>query len=253
MTPVTYSVPGEFTSPKFASAFAAGCRGTVARDGVLRDGPVAGFWSPALWPVLRQAQADGRTWFYGDHAYFGRGRYYRITANAYQHDGRGAADPTRWRACRRPIQRWRRRGRHVLVCPQSATYFSLFGIDVNRWIANVVETLQQHTDRPIRVRWKTDSRAVPIDRDLRDCWAVVAYSSSAALDALIAGVPVFVLADFAAASRMGTSDLTQIESPVYPDDREAFFGVLAANQWTLDEMLAGRAWEALMAGEVAHV
>ena len=36
------------------------------------------------------------------------------------------------------------------------------------------------------------------------------------------GVPVFVLADFAAAYRMGTPDLTQIESPVYPDGRQTF-------------------------------
>ena len=74
---------------------------------------------------------------------------------------------------------------------------------------------------------------------------MVAYSSSAAIDALIAGVPVFVLSDFAAAYRMGSPDLSQIESPVYPHDRQSFCNCLADQQWNLLELRNGEAWRAL--------
>jgi hypothetical protein len=241
--PRSYVVPGEGTSPKFGRAFARGCGGQVTPSAQLLPGPIALFGSPKRWALLQQAIAEGRDWYYGDHAFFGRGEFYRITKNAYQHDGSGNAGPERFDRFGRVVQPWRRSGSHVLVCPNSATYFGLFGLNVERWIGDVRRTLSAHTDREIRVRWKRDE--TPIAADLVDAWAVVAFSSVAALDALIAGVPVFVLAPFAAALRMGLSDLTRIESPVYPDGREPFLWNLAAQQWTLDEIAAGDAWRAL--------
>jgi hypothetical protein len=245
MTPVSYYVPDEFTSPKFAYAFAKGCGGSITEDlDYLFDGPAAMFGSPPAWPVLRRAQEEGRDWFFGDHAYFGRGKYFRVTKNAYQHDGqsRGVLSD-RYLRFKRPIFPWRKAGAYVLVCPQSDVYFSLHGIDAKAWLADVTDTLRQHTDRPIRVRWKASR--TPIAPDLEAAWAVVVFSSAAALDALIAGVPIITLAPFAASVRMGATDLSQIESPIYPDDREPFLHALADNQWTLAEIMRGAAWRHL--------
>lgn len=243
MSPTTYVVPSESTSPRFGRAFAAGCGGRLTHRAVLEPGPVAMFGSPARWSMLEQAQKEGREWYFGDHAFFGRGEFYRIAKNAYQHDGHGTAGPQRFARFNRRIMPWRKTGSHVLICPNSATYFGLHGLSADKWIHVVTSALRAHTDREIRIRWKRDER--PIQADLQDCWAVVAFSSVSALDALIAGVPVFVLADFAAAYRMGLSDLMRIESPFYPDDREPFLWNLAANQWTLAEIEAGHAWRAL--------
>lgn len=243
--PVSYYNPLEETSPKFAFAFARGCRGSITDELDLFPGPVALFGSPSRWPVLRKAQAEGRDYFYADHGYHGRRTFYRITKNGYQHDGRGTAPNDRFEFWHRPIQPWRKSGGHVLVCPNSAVYFNLFGLDVQAWLNNVVDTIRQFTDREIRIRWKVQSRATHIREDLVNCWAVVVFSSAAALDALLAGVPVFVLAPFAAGARMGLSDVTQIESPLYPDDRESFFAVLAYQQWTLMEIFRGVAWRSL--------
>lgn len=245
MVPVTYVVPGELTSPKFGLAFALGCGGTVAHPTILRAGDFAAFCTPPVWSLLRQAQAEGRGWYYGDHGYVGRGRYFRITRNAYQHDGRGDAAPDRFRAFGRRVQAWRTSGQHVLVCPNSETYFQLFGMTAAQWVRDTVAALQQVTDREIRVRWKTT--AVPILSDLRDAWALVTFSSAAALDALIAGVPVFSLAPWSAAARMGRSSVAEIEAPAYPDDREPFLWNLAAQQFRLDEIASGYAWRVLHA------
>lgn len=249
MIPVSYYAPGEQTSPKFAYAFARGCGGTVTDEEELFPGPVALFGSPARWPLLRQAQAAGRDFFYADHGYMGRGKYYRITKNAYQHDGTGAANALRFNAFRRPVKSWRTTGSHVLVCPNSGIYFGLHGIDVETWLRDVTNTLQQHTDREIRIRWKVQARERPISADLVNAWAVVVFSSAAAIDALIAGVPVFSLAPFAATVRMGLSDLALIEQPAYPVDREPFLWALADHQWTIQEIYTGVAWRAMRAAE----
>lgn len=248
MIPVSYYAPNEFSSPKFAYAFAKGCGGAITDEQELFDGPVALFGSPAMWPLLRQAQTSRRDWYFGDHGYFGniknlRKKYFRITKNAYQHDGRGEATPERFLLMQREVQPWRRSGSHILVCPNSATYFGLHGLNVDEWLIQVRHTLAQHTDREIRLRWKVS--ADPIAVDLEDCWAVVVFSSSAAVDALIAGVPVFTLAPFACTARMGQTDLSQIECPIYPDDREPFLWNLADQQWTLRELHSGMAWRTL--------
>jgi hypothetical protein len=249
MTPVSYYAPGEITSPKFGYAFARGCKGTLTQwppdDGVseLFDGPVAAFGSPAMWPVLRKAQAEKRDWFYGDHGYFGRGTYYRVTRNAYQHDGSGEYSPHRFELHRREVKPWRQGGKHILVCPNSNIYMGLHGLDGEQWLRETLATIRQHTKREVIVRWK--HTPVPIRRHLVRAHAVVVFSSAAALDALIDGVPVFVLAPFAAGSTMGLSDLSQIESPIYPENREPFLWALAANQWTLAEMIDGQAWAEL--------
>jgi len=74
---------------------------------------------------------------------------------------------------------------------------------------------------------------------------VVVFSSGAGLDALLPGISVFVTAPGGAAYRMGCRDLPQIETPVYPDDREPFFWNLAERQFTFDEIARGYAWAKL--------
>lgn len=243
MTPTTYIVPSEGTSPRFGQAFAAGCGGPLVPFDRLMPGPLAMFGSPQRWALLQRAIAKGRDWYYGDHSYFGRGQFYRVTRNAYQHDGSGTATPGRFEAFGRPVRPWRKSGAHVLICPNSPVYFALFGLDVYAWVREVSSTLALYTTRPIRVRWKTQS--TPIASDLVNCWAVVTFTSAAGLDALIEGVPVITLSDIAATARMGSRSLAEVENPQRPDGREQFLWNLADQQWTLSEIRAGVAWQAL--------
>lgn len=253
--PVSYGVQGQHTSPQFARAFAQGCRGIVSWADRLEPGPAALFAVPERWSLLQSARAAGTDVYYGDHAYYGRGRFYRITKNRDQWQGEGPVDPLRYERAGGPeIRPWRskRTGQHVVVCPQSAAYCAMQGFDVSAWVNEVTDTIRVHSDREVRVRWKRDER--PLAADLVDAWALVTYSSASALYALAAGVPVFVLAPFAAAAPMGCADLRRIERPVYPDGREPFLMALASQQWTLDEMAGGLAWRALQAQtRVAHV
>lgn len=241
MAPDVYAVHNG-TSPKFGRAFAAGCGGMLYFDSLIRTGPVAMFGSPALWSVLQEAQTSGHDWFYGDHAYFGRFQFYRVTRNAWQHDGSGDAGPERFRLFGIEITPWQRDGRHVLVCPPDGPFAKLMGFDADAWLADVLAQLGMHTERPVTVRRRDAS--TPLAEALRDCWALVTYMSNAAVEAVLAGVPVFCLGPCAART-MGLSDLSLIESPIRPDGREQWAWNLASNQWTLSEIASGECWRAI--------
>lgn len=254
MIPVSYASQHEKTSPMFAAAFAKGCHGVAMEiDGTLHPGPMAAFGTPPSWPLFNQATREGRDWYYGDHGLFTRFRHYRITKNALQPSGCGTHDDRRWHALhvdRAPT--WKRDGRFIVVCPQSAIYmghyFGLSPVVVNHdYVRHLTALVRHYTQRPIVVRFKTDASRRPLRVDLQDAWLVVVWSSAAAVEALTAGVPVCTLANWASTFRMGIHSLGDIETPYYPDlqERDHFLFNLANQQWTLDEIASGMAWRAL--------
>jgi hypothetical protein len=237
-----YSVPHEMTSPLWARAFAKGCGAVVSKGEELLPGNVALFGSPARWDLLTQARSEGRDWYYGDHAYFGRHQYFRITRNAWQHDAGGVGDAARFDELGLRVRNWKTGGRYVLLCPQSPKFFRLHGLDCETWIDETQQRLRQHTDREVRVRFKTSRRT--FEQELKNAWAVVVYTSVCGVHAALEGVACFATAPCASLS-FGSGDLSRIENPVRPDNRHEMACVLAANQWTLHEMASGKAWSKL--------
>jgi len=252
--PITYVIPHETTSPKFGHAFANGCQGperVLLQQPRLDDGDFASFCTPATWGLLKQAIADGRNWYYGDHAYYRRGRYYRITKNAYQYQPSPAeiasARPDRFKlAGMQAAPTWRQHGSTIVICPNSDVYMRQFyGAPASDWIMDVVRQVAKVSSRNIVVRFKAQADKRPLQQDLHDAWAVVVYNSNAAVEALQAGVPVFVTCPWASTASMGLSDLSKISEPYYPVDRVKFLWALAYRQWTLQEIASGVAWKAL--------
>ena len=252
LPPDVYRDPESRGSCRFAREFAAGLGGVDVLDvpsgpAALPLGGVAIFPSPRAWPFVEWLRASGYPWYYADHGYFGRRLYYRITRNGFQYQGQPRRDRCRFDGFGRRIKPWRETGAHVLVCPNGAMHFGLHGAPpLPEWLAQVRAELRRHTDREIRVRLKprgfTASRAEPIDEALDDCWVCVTYSSNAAVDALVEGVPVVTLADFAASYRMGRTSIADVEDPYYPPDRGPFLAALAAQQWSVHEIRNGTAW-----------
>ena len=261
-----YPPPGKKKALKMSRYFCAGAvshnvKARVAPPGYasLDPGAAAFFygWTPHTVPLIRECQQNGRTWFYGDNAYFfGRGIYFRVTRNALMHDGEPRGDARgrgRFEAFGIEIAPWRKDGRQVVVATQSELFYRMHvGKERQAWTRNVVRRLKAATDRPIEVCHKPEARDLALTQahspDLEallvDAWALVTHSSSASVAALLRGVPVFCLAS-CMASRMGLSDLTLIDDPLYPDDREPWAWTLAANQWTYREMLSGQCWREL--------
>lgn len=234
-----YSVPDEKTSPKFAAAFSAGCGGRVLTE--YEPGPWAGFSSPKNWHELQQSIKDGFDFYYGDHGYFGRGKFYRVTKNAIQHHGLGTTDGKRLKNFWPRETPWKKTGSYIILCPQSEHFFSRFGMTYADWIDETVGQLRQHTDRKIIIHGKRDAR--PLVEFLKDAWAVVGFTSMSGLEALMHGIPAITTKGCAISSLC--TRIENIEKPFYPDNRMEVAGVLADNQWTLDEMRSGECWRAL--------
>lgn len=206
---------------------------------------MAMFGSLRLRNVLEEAQAQGRTWYYGDKAYFGRDFYYRTTKNAMQYtDFKLNATPHRFERTGMRIKPWRK-GKKILICPQSELYHEWLGAPQQQWIQMVQTELAKYTKRKTSLRFKVWSKA---EEDfalaLEDVHAVVVFTSIAGVQATLHGVPCFATHDCASA-RFGSMDLSRIEDPVRPDNREQMAWELADNQWSLLEMRSGMAWEHL--------
>lgn len=242
--PVSYVATGEKTSPLFCQAFAKGCGGDICDDHVLRPGPVALFGSLKLWPMLQLAIAEGRDWYYGDHGYLRRKGHFRVTKNGYQHSGRGVADPRRLAELGIEVKEMRKTGEHILLCPPDAAYCSLWGWDADLWEQHQIQEIERFSKRPIVVRRRDTQR--PLEYDLVNCWALVTYHSNAAVEALLAGIPVFTFGP-SPARAMGCQSLSRIERPLTPTvrDRTNWASILAANQWTMAEIEAGECWRAM--------
>lgn len=245
--PVSYASLINERSVDFCRAFAQGCGGSISnRPDMLLPGAVAGFWLPELFSILNAAKVDGRTWYYGDKAYFDRNHYWRITKNAKMHNALGQAKPDRFRQLHLKIKPWRN-GSEILLCPQSDTFFRLNGSTQAAWVKSTTEKIRQYSDRPIRVHHKIagDKTETIFRNQLGNAWAVVVHSSIAGVQAVLEGIPCFVTDETSTPASFGTTDFSKLESPVKPENREQMAWVLADNQWTLDEIKRGAAWEHL--------
>jgi hypothetical protein len=81
----------------------------------------------------------------------------------------------------------------------------------------------------------------------RDVHALVTFNSVAATEAVMQGVPAFVLAPSNAAMPVGNTDLSKIETPYYPDRDKlhAWAHHLAYGQFHVDELRDGTAFRIL--------
>ena len=260
MTPLVYYA--ERDKKKAAKMFDAlstgmatrGCRLRWAEDLGRAERAPAVFYgmSAATCGALRAYQEGARDFYYIDNAYFGRGKYYRITRGALQHsgvpDGR-IVDARRLVPHGVEIKPWRpaERDGPILVVLQSELWFELHELPAREWVARVVGALREHTGRDVVVRAKPPPREIDprtFPEVLAGAWAVVTWSSNAAVQAVLEGVPAFTWVD-CAATAMGSKDLSLIERPPTPPGRRRWAQVLASNQWTRAEVASGRAWRDL--------
>lgn len=154
------------------------------------------------------------------------------------------------------IHPYRRRGQNILLIGMSHKAAKTCGYRPGEWERKTAIEIRKYTNRPIIYRPKpSDKFAVPIpDTEflsgslpfqdaLDNVHAVVARHSNAAVEALLYGVPVFV--EDGVALSMAQTDLSLIESPYYPEDREGWAADIAWTQWTLEEMQTAEPWDHL--------
>ncbi len=217
--------------------------------------PIVGC-TPQFRPMIARWKARGRQWIYWDRGYLRRvfathlptgaalgipGGYYRWQLNAPQMTHIRDVPDDRWKYLKleekgfpRP---WRKTGTRIVIADTGPEYWDLHTGDRD-WSKKKAAEIRQHTDRPIAIRGK--SSQIPLEKELADAHCLVTHGSVAAVEAVVMGVPVFVSSD-SAASLVGETDFTKIESPLYPD-RAAWLRSLAYCQFNEKELVDGTLW-----------
>jgi hypothetical protein len=216
--------------------------------------------------IIKRCWQDNRPFYYMDSGYFvnrrspqnphGWKQWHRIVFNNLQHD---AVIP-------RPADRWqrhqigmpqRRQGTHILLVLPDEKPCIFYDIQLDQWTKQVIDTIKQHTDRPVITRSRDPNRqnrvANDLDSALKDVHAVVTFNSIAATESVLAGVPAFVLAPCNAARPVANTDLSRIDDPWYPDQDQihAWACHLAYGQFHNTELIDGTAMRILQETEHA--
>ena len=133
-----------------------------------------------------------------------------------------------------------------------------------QWSAHAVSRIKEVTDRPILYRPHPDdptprgikgvdfSRGTPLEEDLSNAWATVAWNSNSLVSSIIAGVPVFALGPGSMVESIANKNLQDLENPALPD-RQQWAHDLAYCQWSAIELEAGLAWKHIILEKTMRV
>lgn len=244
-TPVLYD-EDRYPGPEYNVAVFYGLRGR------LRD-------------AFRDFQCNGRKAVYIDLGYWGRDHggklygYHKFAVNgrhptAYFQRRKHPSDRLDFLGIR--VKPWRRDGNHILLAGMGAKAAAFEGFLPEQWETDAFNELRKYTDRAIIYRpkpsWASPEgimgtvlshRKQPLGDALKDCHAVVTHHSNVAVDGIIDGVPSFC--SEGVASPLSLSDLSKIETPIYPEGREQWAADIAYCQWNLAEMAEGKPWKHL--------
>jgi len=176
-------------------------------------------------------------------------------------------DNERWKKFNIPLMPWKQTGDNIIICGQHHNSHQWRNNpSMVKWWDQQVDNLRQYTNKPIIIRphprntvggfnakkWPNVKTVMPIrdlktydDTDfqthLKSAWAVINYSSNPAMQAVFAGIPVFV-SEASLSYDVGNSTLSNINNPNMPD-RQDWVNKLAYTEWWIDEIEQGTPWK----------
>lgn len=194
------------------------------------------------------------SFIYADLGYWNRDEFYRFSVNGWSPEGyvRSGLSASRFEAQGLRIKPWRTKGRDVVVAGCSLKSAQEHGFPHMEWERQAIRKLKT---LGLNVVWRpkpNDRYASPLeglqpDRrpisevlDTAHGW--VTHHSNSAVDALLAGVPVYCETGAAAAFSV---PLESMESPELRPGREQFLYDVAWLQWSVAEMRSGECWRHL--------
>lgn len=209
--------------------------------------------------IMEQCRQDQRDFYYVDTGYFGnavstknrRGLklWHRVVKNNLQHEHLILRPNDRFARVGVPLPSVRRHGSKILIAAPDEKPCRAYGIDLDQWIADTVNTVKNFSDREIVIRHRTKSRQERTQHTtlvdaLDDVHALVTFNSNAATEAVLHGVPSFALAPTHAAHPVTSTQLSTIENPLWPDQDLLYKWAchLAYCQFHVVELKRGTFW-----------
>src|SRR5210317_65606 len=213
--------------------------------------------------LIKKCLAIPQIFYYFDHAYTLGGRHgkspyvddkvYRITKNDYSLTYIDELDDKDFERIEKykkhiEIKPWKKEGRYILVLAPSHHIEKYFNMP--DWAENTVSYLKQFTKRDIVVRTKDTKES--LEKQLEEAFVCVSLQSTGCIDAILNGVPSFC-DGMSCGQPVSKLDISEIESPIYPDNREKWIYSLLANQFTLKEIEDGTAYEKVSRNNMRYV
>lgn len=184
------------------------------------------------WEIVKRS---GQDWYFVDNSYFDavRGRQFRITKNAVQIDAScgGPTDGKRFAALGLTVKPHHPASTGYALVVEQSPSFMLDVAQAPRWL-DTYAAFARSVGHEVKTRpWNRDKlkAQTTLKADLQGARYVITHSSAAAVEALLDGLSVV------------TSPMSAVTS--IDEERKLFaMGVLADNQWTIDEIKSGKAW-----------
>lgn len=193
---------------------------------------------------IKRFEQAGAKVLIAENGYIGNGgqgkKLFALSIN--HHCGAGSwhiGQEPRWRRHNIRIDQWREGGSEIVVLPQRA--IGEPGVAMPReWELHIVNKLRAVTKRNVRVRPHPgkEPASVTLYDDLKHAWAVVTWSSGAAIKAIAMGVPAFYMFENWIAAPMAKFGIDDLENP-YRGERESCLHRIGWAQWTAEEVANG--------------
>ncbi len=210
--------------------------------------------------IMKKCWLYGRDFYFMDTGYMGNQRsvlnpmgwkyYHRIVKNDLQHDSEIIPRPDdRFKRLAIPLHAWKKGGKKIVIAKPDEKPMKFYGLELDEWLTETIDTIKKYTDRPIVVRERVKSRVERMhNNSLKevlddDTHCLVTFNSNAATEAVMYGYPAFTLSPIHAAKPVTSQDLSQIENPYYPDRDKvhAWACHLAYGQFHINELKDGSA------------
>ena len=226
---------------------------------VLMDGMTPVMRGILKYKIMKKCLEGHNDFYYVDSGYVGNNisslnrmgnkLYHRIVRNDLQHKTIVPRPADRWQSLGVNLQP-RKFGRKIIVAAPDEKPCRYYGIDQQQWVEQTVAELKKYTDRPVEIRHRAPKRidrvtTAPLHQVLAtDVHALVTFNSVAAVEAIFAGVPAFVLAPSHVAEPVASKDLSLIENPVWAnrDTLDAWCHSMAYGQYHVKELRDGTAF-----------
>lgn len=157
---------------------------------------------------------------------------------------------------------------NILICGQIPWDSQVQHLpNYRKWVQQIVQQIRKHTNRPIVYRPHPkqnpkNSKAVltlpntikstkaTLEEDFQEAFVVISYNSNSLVESLISGIPFFCFDRGSVVYDLANHDLTQIETPNFPDDKSRYQKLcdIAYSQWNTTEIESGEFWQHIKKG-----
>lgn len=149
---------------------------------------------------------------------------------------------------------------YILIFSQNGGGFAVQNTNIDKWVFDIIKKIRIYTKRKIVVRLKQKSKLnvnftklsdniyisknSSIFNDLNDAFVSVSYNTTASFVSIFEGIPTISMNPNSITYDIASHDLSQIETPYYPD-RTEFFNKIAHSIWNRTEINNGTVWKRL--------